>query len=579
MLRRISEGVLILAAVLAVSWESAPAQSWTNIRLNADATTQLQNEQQIVVNPTNPMLLASVWRDFRLGYRQVGYGYSTDGGRTWTNPGLFVDPHYANDSDPALTVSANGAFYAMLLAYTGDTSQPNGFLLYRSTNSGMSWEERGFAINGVPNVFEDKEFIACDRTLSVNRGRLYCVWDRFYETNIYCVSSGNEGATWTTARRVSDQSSNQFPCPAVGPDGTLYVAWTYYGGSLRLDKSTDGGLTFGSDVNITSIYNPAPTLNGGIDAIAAPALDVDISGSPYNGRLYCVYLNRVNSDYDIYIRHSTDRGASWSTARRVNDDAVNNGRDQFHPWLTVDNTGTLTAVWLDRRQDPANLQWHCYLSQSTDGGMTWSPNQQISTVPSDPGQMFAGAAPTIDAEADRIAKMARGPVLKSGERERENGVAVDNRHWDPQNDQDQTRAGVIGEYIGVASHNGFATPVWTDTRNGNQDTYAGYDAAAGAIETEVAQATDRILVIAPNPASGPVGLSYTVPTDGWVSIDVFDVGGRRIRTLVGRNIRAGEHRFVWDRTDQLGREVASGTYYFRYSGPGVDRSATVEVTR
>jgi hypothetical protein len=581
MLRRIFGVSLLLAAGLSIAWGPVHAQGWTNIRLNSDTSTQLQNEQQIVVNPTNPMQLAAIWRDFRLGYRQVGYGYSTDGGQTWTNPGLFVDPHYANDSDPALAVSATGTFYAMLLAYTGNTSLPNGMLCYRSLNGGMTWEERGFAINAVPNVFEDKELIACDRSFTPRRGRLYCVWDRFNETNIYCVASGDEGATWTPAVRVSNQSSNQFPCPAVGPDGTLYVAWTYYGGYLRLDKSTDGGATFGSDVNITSIYNPAPTLNGGVDAICSPALDVDITGGPFNGRLYVVYLNRVNNDYDIYIRHSIDHGATWSTARRINDDTVNNGRDQFHPWVTVDNTGTLSAVWLDRRQDPANLQWHCYMSQSTDGGMTWSANQQISTVPSDPGQMMVGGAPTIDYEADRAAKMARGPVLKSGRTEGDQALEEDNRHGDPHNDQDhdQTRAGVIGEYIGIASYDGYATPVWTDTRNGNQDTYAAFDAAVMAVNEQGAQATDHVLVVAPNPASGPVGLAYRVPSDGWVGLEVVDVNGRRIRTLVARNLRAGDYHFIWDRTDQVGQDAAAGTYYLRYTAPGVERSASVQVIR
>jgi hypothetical protein len=579
MLRKMSRVALFLTAAASMVWGTAPAQDWTNIRLNSDTTTQLQNEQQIVVSPTNPMQIASVWRDFRLGYRQIGYGYSTDGGRTWTNPGLFVDPHYANDSDPALTVSATGTFYAMLLAYTGNTSLPNGFLCYRSTNGGMSWEERGFAINGVPNVFEDKELIACDRTMTPRRGRLYCVWDRFNETNIYCVASGDGGTTWTSAVRVSNQSSNQFPCPAVGPDGTLYVAWTNYGGNLRLDKSTDGGATFGSDVNITSIYNPAPTLNGGIDAVCSPALDCDITGGPYNGRLYCVYLNRVNSDYDIYIRHSTDQGASWSTARRINDDAVNNGRDQFHPWVTVDNTGTLSAVWLDRRQDPANLQWHCYMSQSTDGGMTWSPNQQISTVPSDPGHMLTADMPVLDAEADRAAKMARGPVLKAGEEEAEGALEEDSRHGEPDNDQDQTRAGVIGEYIGITSHDGYATTVWTDTRNGNQDTYSAFDAAIMAVDQQLEAVTDKALVIAPNPSRGPVSLSYRIPVDGWVSLEVFDVTGRLVRTLVGRNIRTGEHRFLWDATDQAGSPVAAGTYYVRLSAPQTERSAKVQVAR
>ncbi len=575
--------LLLLICILPMG--ASLAQDWHNVRLNTDLTSQVQNEQQVVVNPTNPMNLVAIWRDFRLGYRQVGYGYSMDGGRTWTNPGLFVDPHYPNDSDPALTVSSEGTFYAMLLAYTGNTSETNGMLMYRSTNGGVEWEERGFAINQVPGVFEDKEFIACDRTSSPHHGRIYCVWDRFYETNIYCVSSGDEGATWTTARRVSNVSSNQFPTPAVGPDGTLYVAWTNFSGYLRIDKSTDGGLTFGSDTNITSIYNPHPTVNGGIQSPCHPAMDIDITGGPYNGRIYVVYLNRVSSnDYDIYIRHSDDQAATWSTARRINDDTFNNGRDQFHPWLTVDNSGVLTAVWLDRRHDPSNYLWHCYLSQSFDGGMTWTPNQQVSTAPSSPGDALA-SMPKIDPEADRMAKISSGPRLpgpirRAMEREasaRDDLPAEDDRDWDVHPDQDQTRAGLIGEYIGIASYDGFATAVWTDTRLGHQDTYAGIDAAALAVEDIDSILPERHLVVAPNPASGPIGLAYRVPSDGWVDLEVFDVNGRRVRTLVGRNLRTGDHQFVWDGTDQAGREAAPGSYYVRFRAPGVEKSVSVQL--
>jgi len=570
-------GLLLLVCFLAPG--NVLAQDWLNSQLNADGTNRVHNEEQIVVDPTNPLHLASVWRDFRLGYRQVGYGYSTDGGRTWTNPGLFVDPHYANDSDPALTVSATGIFYAMLLAYTGNTSQPNGFLLYRSTTGGASWDERGFAINGVPNVFEDKEFIACDRTTSIFRGRIYCVWDRFNETNIYCVASSDGGLTWTSAKRVSNQSSNQFPCPAVGPNGIFYCAWTNYGGYLRVDKSTDGGVNFGNDVNITSVYSPAMTLNGGIDSYSSPALDCDITAGPFHGRVYCVYMDKANNsnDFDVYLRYSTDQAATWSAPIRVNDDPFNNGRDQFHPWVTVDNRGFLTAVWLDRRQDPQNLKWHCYLSQSTNGGVTWSANQQISTVPSDPGHMLTGEMPRIDLAAERAAMMARGPVPLAGEEDEEGALRVDDLKGHPHPDQDQTRSGVIGEYIGVTSYDGYASPIWTDTRNGHQDVYSAFDQAAMAVDAQAAQQADRSLVAAPNPSRGPVGLAYRVPSDGWVGLQVFDVNGRNVRTLVGRNIRGGDHHFIWDRTDQEGRPVASGTYYIRYRAPGVERSATVQV--
>jgi hypothetical protein len=528
---------------------AASAQDWLNMRINEDMTLEVQNEQQVVVNPADPANLVAVWRDFRLGYRQVGFGYTNDGGASWNNPGLFVDPHYPRDSDPALTVNADGDFFAMLLAYTGNTNQPNGMLMFRSTDGGQSWEERGFAINGVPNVFEDKEFIACDRTTSFFRGRIYMVWTRFWETNIYCVHTSDEGASWTGERLVSDNEGNQFPTPAVGPDGSLYVAWTSYGGpSIQIDRSF-GGDVFGPDRTVTSLYSAQPTLNGGVQSPAHPALDVDITGGQYNGRIYIAYMTREgSSDYDIYIRHSDDHGQSWSASRRINDDTFDNGRDQFHPWLTVDNLGIVSVIWLDRRHDPNNLKWHCYVSQSHDGGMTWSANQQVSTEESDPANALA---PPADEQSDK----SSSPLM----------------------DEANERAGLIGEYIGIACWDGYLTPVWTDTRNGNQDTYGGSRAATAVEDNqEPLAAMTRIW---PNPSGGSVTLSYVVPKDGWVSLELFDLAGRRIRTLVDRNLRGGSYQFAWDGVHQAGHRLPAGTYIVRYQAPGALEARTITFWR
>jgi len=51
-------------------WEAD--REWDNWKINSDATVQVQNEQQVAVNPIDPDNLVAVWRDFRLGYRRVG---------------------------------------------------------------------------------------------------------------------------------------------------------------------------------------------------------------------------------------------------------------------------------------------------------------------------------------------------------------------------------------------------------------------------------------------------------------------------------------------------------------------------
>ncbi|RKX69208.1 hypothetical protein DRP53_08910 [candidate division WOR-3 bacterium] len=469
---------------------------WINLRINHDTTTNVQNECQIVVNPLNGNNLVAIWRDFRLGYRRVGVGYSLDGGRTW-NDQLFEGTPYTRDSDPGLTVGKDGTFYAVILAFES-TSQPNGLFVYRSTDNGVSWDGPYTVIDQVPGVFEDKELIACDRTNSPYQGNLYVPWTRFgATTQIMCARSTDGGFSFESPVRVSDQSGVQWPVPAVGPDGTLYIAWDAYN-AIKIDKSTDGGVSFGSDRVIQYVDFGYGYINGGILVFSFPAIDVDITGGPNNGTIYCVYsdYSPAQTDLDIYFTKSTDGGLTWSAKKRINDDALNNGCDQFHPWLTVDRDGRIVVVFLDRRLDPNNYLYDCFITYSTDGGATWAKNERISTVSSDPN---AG------------------------------------------------KAGLLGEYIGVASFDGDIHPAWVDTREGNQDCYTAY------WDVGVEERPKKRMVRSPATIVTKFRFSFGHPSD----VRIYDVSGRLVKSFTGVT------KINWD-----GGSLPSGVYLVKIESHG-----------
>jgi hypothetical protein len=69
---------------------------------------------------------------------------------------------------------------------------------------------------------------------------------------------------------------------------------------------------------------------------------------------------------------------------------------------------------------------------------------------------------------------------------------------------------------------------------------------------------------APNPLHPSTRIRYVLDRLAEVSLAVYDVQGRRVRTLVdGRTREAGRHETVWDGTDGSGRPVASGVYFAR----------------
>ncbi|NNE07005.1 MAG: T9SS type A sorting domain-containing protein [Gemmatimonadetes bacterium] len=67
----------------------------------------------------------------------------------------------------------------------------------------------------------------------------------------------------------------------------------------------------------------------------------------------------------------------------------------------------------------------------------------------------------------------------------------------------------------------------------------------------------------PNPHRGSSLISYDLPRSVDVRLEVFEISGRRVRSLVDKERPAGFHTAVWDGSDEDGRPVASGTYLYR----------------
>jgi subtilisin-like proprotein convertase family protein len=67
----------------------------------------------------------------------------------------------------------------------------------------------------------------------------------------------------------------------------------------------------------------------------------------------------------------------------------------------------------------------------------------------------------------------------------------------------------------------------------------------------------------PNPFNPVTNIKFDLPKSGRVRLNVFDVSGRLVKTLVDENRTAASYTVVWDGTDNRGGRVASGTYYYR----------------
>jgi hypothetical protein len=99
-----------------------------------------------------------------------------------------------------------------------------------------------------------------------------------------------------------------------------------------------------------------------------------------------------------------------------------------------------------------------------------------------------------------------------------------------------------------------------------------------AVDAGVLPSVTRLLPAAPNPFLGATLVRFGLAEAGAVSIRVYGVDGRLVRTLVDSVLPAGDRRIAWDGRDESGREVAAGSYIVRFRA-GAEQEETQRVVR
>jgi hypothetical protein len=87
----------------------------------------------------------------------------------------------------------------------------------------------------------------------------------------------------------------------------------------------------------------------------------------------------------------------------------------------------------------------------------------------------------------------------------------------------------------------------------------------------------RLAAARPNPFAGRTAIRYVLAAGGEARLEVYDVAGRRVRTLVAGVRPAGTHEVEWDGRDDAGRRVAAGVYRCRLRAEGTAESRPVIV--
>lgn len=74
----------------------------------------------------------------------------------------------------------------------------------------------------------------------------------------------------------------------------------------------------------------------------------------------------------------------------------------------------------------------------------------------------------------------------------------------------------------------------------------------------------------PNPFNSTTMIEFYLPQTGKIRLDIYDITGRKIKTLIDNEQPAGQNMVLWDGTGSGGEAVASGLYFYRLRAAGTD---------
>lgn len=369
----------------------------------------------VSANPRNPRQLIVGSDDGSCGvFTQLGFYVSSDAGSTWNSTCMkylsAFGRTYDNGGNPLLGYDLKGSAYiAGYYQYTENLLSWSVIGLEKSTD-GVNWSTPISALgNATSQIFYAS--MAVDQSPSSP-----------YENDIYVLGtniagplqilvsrSPDGGNTWQTSVLAQDpphyNSWEYNPSLIVGRDGTVYAAWmhcpqvgqlfcTDNTSYMAFSKSSDGGVAWSHPKIVQSVaevpgppgscmcypFGPIPNTIAG--APNTPALGVDNSAGPYTGRLYAAFFQWTGTYMQVQVIHSGDGGNTWSQPVPVAPPNVTN--DQFFPWISVSSTGLVGVGWVDRRNDPANIDYQAFAAISDDGGESFPTNEQLTTAFSNP---------------------------------------------------------------------------------------------------------------------------------------------------------------------------------------------------